>query len=87
MLTADPQFAPVYDLVGAAYTKLDRLPEARAAFERSLSFDAHDSSAYVNLGLVELAAGNRDAARNYFAEALWLEPDSRVAREGLTRAR
>ena len=85
-IAVDPQYAPVYDLVGAAYTKLDQLPDARAAFEKSLTFDAHDSSAYVNLGLVELAAGNRAAAVNYFAEALWLEPESRVAREGLARA-
>jgi tetratricopeptide (TPR) repeat protein len=86
-IAADSRYAPVYDLIGAAYTKLDQLPDARAAFEKSLTFDAHDSSAYVNLGLVELAAGNRAAAVNYFAEALWLEPDSRVAREGLARAR
>ena len=86
-IAIDPQYAPVYDLIGAAYTKLDQLAEARAAFEKSLTFDAHDSSAYINLGLVELAAGDRAKAANYFAEALWLEPDSRVAREGLARAR
>jgi spermidine synthase len=85
-IAIDAHYAPVYDLIGAAYTKLDRLAEAREAFTKSLTFDAHDSSAYLNLGLVELAAGNRAAAVNYFAEALWLEPDSRVAREGLARA-
>jgi spermidine synthase len=85
-IAIDPSYAPVYDLIGAAYTKLDRLAEGREAFNTSLTFDAHDSAAYINLGLVELAAGNRAAAVNHFAEALWLEPDSRVAREGLARA-
>jgi Flp pilus assembly protein TadD len=85
-IAIDPDYAPVYDLIGAAYTKLDQLAEGRDAFNRSLTFDAHDSSAYVNLGLVELASGNRAAAVNDFAEALWLEPGSRVAREGLARA-
>ncbi len=75
-IAIDPSYAPVYDLIGAAYTKLDRLAEGREAFNTSLTFDAHDSAAYVNLGLVELAAGNRAAA---------VEPLRRsvVARTGL----
>jgi spermidine synthase len=83
----DPDFAPVHDLAGAAYSKLGQLDKARDAFNASLEFDAHDSTAYTNLGLVELASGNRAAAADYFAEALWLTPDSRTAREGLERAR
>ena len=86
-IAADPQYAPVYDLIGAAYTKLERTAEARAAFEKSLSFDHHDSAAYTNLGLIALAAGNRTEAANYFAEALWLTPESKTAREGLARSR
>jgi spermidine synthase len=86
-IAIDPAFAPVYDLIGAAYTKLNRPADAKAAFETSLGFDAHDSTAYTNLGLLELAAGNRAAASRYFAEALWLEPESATAREGLAQAR
>ena len=86
-ITADVGYAPAYDLVGAAYTKLERTAEARSAFEKSLTFDAHDSTAYTNLGLLELAAGNRAAAVRFFAEALWLAPDSTVARQGLAQAR
>ena len=82
-IAIDADFAPVYDLLGAAYTRLDRPEEARAAFEQSLEFDAHDSTAYTNLGLLELAAGRAAAATGYFAEALWLAPDSATAREGL----
>jgi spermidine synthase len=86
-IAADRSFAPVHDLIGAAFTKLGRPEDARSAFETSLGFDAHDSSAYTNLGLLALAAGHREVAANYFAEALWLAPDSRVARDGLARAR
>ncbi|MDO8679595.1 MAG: fused MFS/spermidine synthase [Acidobacteriota bacterium] len=85
-IAIDPAFAPVYDLIGAAYTKLDRPAEARQAFEKSLSFDAHDSTAYTNLGLLELAAGNRARAAQYFAEALWLAPESQTARQGLSQS-
>jgi Flp pilus assembly protein TadD len=74
-------------LIGAAYTTLNRLEPARQAFTRSLAFDAHDSTAYENLGVLELNAGNRAAAVKYFAEALWLVPESAVSREGLRRAR
>ena len=81
-----PKYAPLYDLVGAVYTKLGQVYRARWAFNQSLSFDAHDSTAYENLGLIALEDGDRAAARNYFAEALWLVPNSRVAREGLQRA-
>ena len=60
---------------------------ARWAFNQSLTFDAHDSTAYENLGLIALETGDRATARNYFAEALWLAPNSRVAREGIARTR
>jgi len=86
-IALDPHYAPTYDLAGAAYTKLDELEPARQAFHKSLSFDAHDSTAYENLGVLELNAGNRAAAAKYFAEALWLVPESAVSREGLKRAR
>jgi spermidine synthase len=87
IVARDRTYAPVYDLVGAAYTRLDRPDEARRAFETSLTLDARDSTAYTNLGLLALAAGDRPRARNYFAEALWLEPQSSTARAGLARTR
>ncbi len=86
-IAADSTYAPTYDLVGAAYTRLGQGERARQAFESSLRFDAHDSTAYTNLGLLELAAGNRGVAANYFAEALSLSPGSTVARDGLAHAR
>ena len=86
-VAADPAYAAVYDLAGAADTKLGDLKGARAAFETSLHFNAHDSSAYANLGLLELSAGNRAEAARDFSEALWLDPQSAPAREGLAQAR
>lgn len=82
----DRNYAPVYDLLGAAYTRLGQAAQAQEAFRTSLTFDAHDSTAYTNLGLLELASGNRAAAAKLFAEALWLAPQSHAAREGLAQA-
>jgi Tfp pilus assembly protein PilF len=86
VLGRDPSYPPVHDLLGAAYTKLGQPDKAREAFVKSLSIDAHDSTACTNLGLIELAAGNHREAERYFAEALWLVPDSETAREGLARS-
>lgn len=86
-VATDPQYAPVYDLLGAAHTKLGNAARARNAFHTSLRLNPHDSTAYANLGVIELAAGNRSEAADYFAEALWLEPASQVARQGLQQAK
>ena len=86
-IAADPAYAATYDLAGAAYTKVGDLRAARNAFELSLRANAHDSSAYANLGLLELSVGSRAEAARDFAEALWLDPHSTPAREGLARTR
>lgn len=85
-IARDPAYAAVYDLAGAAQTKLGHPDRARAMFERSLTFDAHDSTAYTNLGVLALEAGDRAEARRRFAEALWLDRDDATAREGLRQA-
>ncbi|MGC4083531.1 MAG: fused MFS/spermidine synthase [Vicinamibacterales bacterium] len=86
-IAADSSYAAAYDMAGAAHTRLGQADLAARAFETSLRFDPHDSTAYTNLGLLALAAGNKDAARNFIAEALWLRPDDPAARDGLARAR
>lgn len=86
-IAIDANYAPVYDLMGAAHTRLGQPDEARAAFRKSLAFDAHDSTAYTNLGVLELGLGRREQAARYFAEALWLTPDSPVARQGLAESK
>jgi Flp pilus assembly protein TadD len=74
-------------MAGAAHTKLGQVEQARQAFQTSLRFDPHDSTAYTNLGVIALAAGRREEAADYFAEALWLTPDAQAARDGLAQAR
>ncbi len=86
-IAADASYAAAYDLAGAAHTKLGQADRAAQAFQTSLRFDPHDSTAYTNLGLLAMAAGARADAVNYFAEALWLTPDSQAARDGLARVR
>jgi spermidine synthase len=82
----DRDYAAAYDLIGAAHSQLGDRVSARDAFMTSLRFDAHDSTAYANLGVLAFESGAVDDAIDYFAEALWLDPNSAVAREGLRRA-
>jgi spermidine synthase len=86
-IVADREYAPTYDLLGAARTKQGQTSAAREAFESSLHLNAHDSTAYTNLGVLALTEGNRRLAAGLFAEALWLDPASRTAREGLAQAK
>jgi spermidine synthase len=86
-IAADPGYAPTYDLLGAARTRQGQTSAAREAFEASLRLNAHDSTAYTNLGVLALNEGDRRLAAGLFAEALWLDPASQTAREGLARAK
>jgi Flp pilus assembly protein TadD len=85
-IAADAKYGAAYDMAGAAHTKLGQADLAAQAFQTSLRFDPHDSTAYTNLGLLSLAAERKDEARNYFAEALWLRPDDTRALDGMRRA-
>lgn len=85
-IAADASYAAAYDMAGAAHAKLGQADLAAQAFQTSLRFDPHDSTAYTNLGVLALAAGQRAAARNYFAEALWLRADDQTALQGAREA-
>jgi spermidine synthase len=83
----DPGHAAAHNLIGVIYANLDRQESAGAAFHTARRLDPRDSTAYVNLGLLQQASGHRPAAARYFTEALLLDPRSRAAREGLAQVR
>ena len=73
-------------MIGAIHATLGQDKPAREAFLTALRLNPGDSATYTNLGLLELATGNRSAAAAYFAEALSLDPKSDEARRGLAQA-
>jgi spermidine synthase len=83
----DWNYADAYNLLGAVHGTAGDIVAARNAFRTSLRFDPRDPVTYVNLAQLELAAGQRDAAADLFAEALSLDPSSRAARDGLLSVR
>jgi Flp pilus assembly protein TadD len=83
----DASSARAHNLAGAVLATLERPVPAREAFHAALRLDPRDPSVYVNLGWLELSAGNVVAASGYFAEALALDPSSVPARTGLARVK
>lgn len=67
--------------------KLRRMPEARAAFNRTLAELPGDIDAITGLGLTELADGRLDAAETAFQQVLSRNPDEVSAVDGLAHVR
>jgi len=86
-VSTDHAYVAAHTLIGSIYGNLGRQEEARTAFQSALQLDPRKSTGYLNMGLVELASGNRTTAADDFVEALLLDPGSAVARAGLAQAR
>jgi len=86
-VSLDPANAKAQNLLGACLASMGQADGARAAFVASLKADPREPGTYVNLATLEIQAGNRDRALQYFAEALTVDPMSQDAREGLASLR
>ena len=64
-----PLDAHYYSTLGSAYWKLDRLPEALAAFEEAVELDPEETSALVAASEIALWAGKREKHRRYYRMA------------------
>jgi len=86
-VSLDPANAKAQNLLGACLASMGQTDGARTAFVASLKADPREPGTYVNLATLEIQAGNRERALQYFAEALTVDPMSRDAREGLASLR
>ncbi len=69
-----PESARGFQVLGSMYQTMGELELARENYERSLEFGALPA-AHSNIGLLEWAAGNYEAAAEAFAAAVALAPD------------
>jgi spermidine synthase len=83
-LAIEPSHARAQNILGAALAGVGQRDRARAAFTASLQSDPRDPATYSNLATLELEAGNAAAAERFFAEALTLDPENAIARQGLS---
>ena len=77
----------VHTLLGAVHASAGRWSQAREAFLSAARADSRDPAPYENLGTLALERGDKVDAEDAFAQALLLNPSSRIARDGLARAR
>jgi spermidine synthase len=86
VLGQHPTEPRVLNLTGSAYAALGVRDRAREAFEASLSSEPRDPVTYVTLGRFELDTFNPQRAAALFTEALFLDPRSPAALNGLADA-
>ena len=85
-LALNPRHTLARNLAGSVYARQGQLERARQAFTAALDGNPAEASAYTNLGMLELEAGNPRAAVSYLAEALTLDPADDRARSQLAAA-
>jgi tetratricopeptide (TPR) repeat protein len=86
VLALRPTEPRALNLSGAAYASLGVRDRAREAYEASLSSEPRDPATYVALGRFELDTVNPQRAAALFTEALFLDPRSPAALNGLADA-
>ena len=74
-----PEYATVYNNLGAVYSHLNDLPHEREAFQKAIDVDSHFAPAYVNLARVCLQ--EQDPAR---AESLLEKANQAAAKNAET---
>jgi tetratricopeptide (TPR) repeat protein len=79
MLRRTPDNAKALMAVGRIHLEAKRLPQARAALERSLALDPHVPEGWNEMGGVEDLAGNTAEALRCYEKALALAPDAPYA--------
>ena len=74
-LECGPLDSHYHSALGAAYWKLDKLPEALEGFEASLELDPEETSALLAASELALSIGDREKHRRYFRRARHLGAD------------
>jgi Tfp pilus assembly protein PilF len=88
-IEVDPEFGNPYNDIGSYLIGLGRLDEAIPWLERATQAPRYDPRhyPYFNLGRVYFAKGMINRAREYFQEALRLEPRYTLARQAVENLR
>lgn len=79
-----PDDAAAWNALGMTLGGLGKMSEAEVAFRNAIRLDAEHHLYVYNLGLALVRAGNGDAAREYFARSVELEPSFQPARDRLS---
>ncbi len=78
-----PSYAPAYNALGLALTRLDRDADALAAYQQALALRPNYADACYNLALAQERLGQPQAAAASYARTLELEPQHAQAHNNL----
>jgi len=81
-VTVEPE-AEYYNKLGIAYARLERLEEAREAFEAALDVDSRFVPALSNLGNIYFSNDDLEAAEEYYQKAIKHDPEYSTAYNNL----
>lgn len=83
VLEDDPSSAPAWNNIGVICGRLDRLDEARLAFEKAYKLDPENAEHLISLGSVSLKLSDPGNALKYLQLAIELVPGHPVAHANL----
>ena len=88
-IEVDPEFGNPYNDIGSYLISLGRLDEAVPWLEQAIKAPRYEPRhyPYFNLGRVYYAKGMINRAREYFQQALRIEPDYTLARQAIENIR
>ena len=66
--------------MGVCYYNLKNYPTAIAEMKKALEYSPRHQIAHLNLGIVNLTAGNLEDSKNWFQKAVDIDPDSEVGK-------
>jgi tetratricopeptide (TPR) repeat protein len=75
MISSHPNVLPAYYMLGNAYARQGKLPEARTQFSQLVEKNPNVVGAYMMLGIIDEIEGKHDAAADRYKRALDLNPN------------
>ena len=82
----NPGYAPVYDRLGDAYLKEDRIDDAQQAFVKAIALDTTLTQSFLNMGKVLLRRQDIRTAIMYLKHAEKMDPDDSTTHSLLAQA-
>lgn len=79
----DPEYAPIYHVLGEIYLEKQELVEALRSFEMAFKKDPNLFASYMNYAAINLGFRGYEAAKSAFERAIALNPNSYEAHIGL----
>jgi cytochrome c-type biogenesis protein CcmH/NrfG len=82
----NPDYAPVYDRLGDAYLRGDRVEDAQKALTKAISLDTSSSGSFILMGKVLLRSKDTQTAILYLRHAEKMDPSNYMTHALLAQA-